>query len=247
MQDCNIKVTLNKISVCIATYNGEKYIKQQLDSILPQLGAEDEIIISDNGSVDNTINIIKSINDDRIIIIKDPDIKSATLNFENALKKATGDYIFLSDQDDVWKENKVATCMKWLKHYDCVISDAEMTDANLKVINCSYFKAHKSKRGRLYNTLIKNGYMGCCMAFTHRVLEASLPFPKDIPLHDIWIGNVAAYMYSVKFINDKLLLFRCHDKNNSFTAAIKSGYPIYKQFLFRWNTVKNLIIKIAKR
>jgi len=235
------------ISVCITTYNGEKFISQQLCSILNQIGAGDEIIISDDGSSDATLNVVKSLCDNRIRIIKGPQKNSPTLNFENALCHAKGDYIFLSDQDDVWKENKVAVCMKWMKDYDCVVSDAEMVDEHLNVIEKSYFYVHGTRHGKIYNTLIKNGYMGCCMAFTRRVLEASLPFPKDIPLHDIWIGNVAAYKYNVKFINDKLVMFRCHSNNNSFTARKKSGYSIFRMFIIRWKVVKNLLIKILLR
>lgn len=231
------------ISVCIATYNGERFVRQQIDSIIGQLGADDEIIVSDDGSTDMTLDIVRGINDGRIRIVEGPRKKSPTLNFENALKAAKGDYIFLADQDDVWKDGKVEVCMKWLRDYDCVISDAEMVDGNLNTMEESYFKAHGTKAGRLYNALIKNGYMGCCMAFTRRVLDAALPFPKDIPLHDIWIGNIAAFKYNVKFINDRLVRFRCHGDNASFTAAVKSDYPITRRIMFRWMVVKNLILK----
>ena len=116
------------ITVCIATFNGEKYIREQLNSILFQLSLQDEVIVSDDGSTDNTISIIKSFNDKRIKIIDGVHRHSPTLNFENALKEAKGDYIFLADQDDVWKDDKVKICLKWLQHYDCIISDAEVTD-----------------------------------------------------------------------------------------------------------------------
>lgn len=147
------------ISVCIATYNGERFIREQISSIINQLGNEDEIIISDNGSTDSTIDIIKEIDDKRIKLIKGPKKKSPTSNFENALMHAKGEYIFLSDQDDVWKDNKISICMQYLKHYDCVISDAEMVDENLNIIEKSYYKVHNTKQSRIYNTLIKNGYM----------------------------------------------------------------------------------------
>jgi len=88
------------ISVCIATYNGEKYIKEQLDSIINQLDKNDEIIISDDGSSDNTIKIIESYKDGRIVLYKNS-FKNVVLNFEFAIDKSKGDYIFLSDQDDI--------------------------------------------------------------------------------------------------------------------------------------------------
>ena len=94
------------ISVCIATYNGEKYLREQLDSILPQLAESDEVIVSDDGSTDGTIDLITSLNDPRIKIVSNSGRKGYVGNFENALKHTTGDYIFLSDQDDIWYPNK---------------------------------------------------------------------------------------------------------------------------------------------
>lgn len=237
---------MTMVSVCIATYNGEKYIRQQIASILPQLEPDDEMIVSDNGSSDATVSIIKSIGDERIKILQYQQEKSIVGNFENALKESKGEYIFLADQDDVWKSNKVRISMKWLENYDCIVSDAEMVDENLNIINDSYFKIHGTRKGKLYNTIIKNGYMGCCMAFNRKVLNAALPFPKDIAMHDIWIGNIAAYKYRLKFIDEKLIMFRCHPDSNSFTGAVKSGYSPLRMLTFRWSTVYNLFKYILK-
>ena len=216
------------ISVCIATYNGERFIREQIDSILRQLSSDDEIIVSDDGSTDDTISIINSIDDKRIRIIEGPRKHSPTLNFECAMKEAKGDYIFLADQDDVWKPNKVEVCMKWLQEYDCVVSDAEVTDSNLNPLYLSLYAIMQVRQGHIYNTVWKNGYTGCCMAFRRNILEASLPFPKDIPMHDIWIGNVAAYKYNVKFIPDKLILFRRHKETISCNGK-GSKYSIWQQ------------------
>ena len=228
------------ISVCIATYNGERFIREQIESILSQLSSDDEIIVSDDGSTDRTIGIINSIGDKRIRIIEGPRKHSPTLNFEYTLREARGDYIFLADQDDVWKPNNVEVCMKWLQKYDCVVSDAEVTDNNLKPLYPSLYAIMQVKSGRIYNTIWKNGYTGCCMAFRRNVLEASLPFPKDIPMHDIWIGNVAAYKYNVKFITDKLIYFRRHEDTISCNAK-GSKFSVWQQIKFRWSVIKNIV------
>ena len=227
------------ISVCVATYNGEKFIREQIDSILCQLSSDDEIIVSDDGSTDGTIVIINCIGDKRIRIIEGPRKHSPTFNFENALKEAKGDYIFLADQDDVWKTNKVEVCMKWLQKYDCVVSDAEVTDSNLNPLYPSLYAIMQVRQGHIYNTVWKNGYTGCCMAFRRNILEASLPFPKDIPMHDIWIGNVAAYKYNMKFIPDKLIMFRRHNETISCNGK-GSKYSIWQQMKFRWSIIKNI-------
>ena len=228
------------ISVCIATYNGERFIREQIDSILRQLSSDDEIIVSDDGSTDDTISIINSIDDKRIRIIEGPRKHSPTLNFERAMKEAKGDYIFLADQDDVWKPNKVEVCIKWLQNYDCVVSDAEVTDSNLNPLYPSLYTIMQVRQGRIYNTVWKNGYTGCCMAFRRNVLNASLPFPKNIPMHDIWIGNVAAYKYNMKFIPDKLIMFRRHNETISCNGK-GSKYSMWQQIKFRWSVIKNIV------
>lgn len=227
------------ISVCIATYNGECFIDQQLKSILKQIGNEDEVIVSDDGSTDGTLSIVRQLNDPRINIIKGPCSNSLIRNFEHALKAAKGDYIFLSDQDDIWNERKVQVCMDYLQRYDCIVSDAVVVDSDLRVKCPSFYKLNKTKTGRLYNLIAKNGYLGCCMAFRRSVLTVAIPFPKNIPMHDIWIGNVAAFKFSVKFIPERLILFRRHNHNIS-TSARCSRYPIGKRLMFRINMIKAL-------
>lgn len=230
-----------KISVCIATYNGAPYIRQQLESILPQLKPNDEVIISDDSSKDTTLAVIESMNDSRIIIYRDNQFRSPVFNFENAIKKATGEIIFLSDQDDIWKENKVEIMLKELHNSDLVVSDCYITDKDLKVIVPSMFGINKSAPGLIRNT-IKNAYLGCCMAFHRRILDKCLPFPKDIPMHDIWIGMVADAFYKTSFINDKLVYYRRHG-NNSVQWKDKpvSIYSFRKKMQFRWVIIKNLL------
>lgn len=228
------------ISVCIATYNGEKYIKEQILSILQQLGNNDEVIVSDDGSTDMTIQVIKGLNDSRIKIIDGAHRNSPIWNFEKAINQANGDYIFLSDQDDVWLDNKINISLGYLKVYDCIVSDAIVVDGDLNVIQESFYELNKTKDGKFYNMLIKNGYLGCCMAFNRKVLSSILPFPANIPMHDIWIGNVGALKYKLKFIPEKLIFYRRHGNNNS-TTACRSKYSILKKIMFRWNIIKNII------
>lgn len=228
------------ISVCIATYNGARYIGEQLASILKQLSAEDEVVVSDDGSTDGTLDIVRSLNDRRIRIVDGPRRHSPTLNFEWALRNAKGEYIFLADQDDVWLEGKVTRCVEELQMCDCVVSDARVTDSLLNTTSESLFQLMHVKRGRLSNLLWRNGYTGCCMAFKREVLNKALPFPTDIPMHDIWIGNVAAFCGSLHFINDRLLLFRRHDTTASCNGK-GSNYSLWQKFSFRWHTLKNIV------
>ena len=230
------------ISVCIATYNGERFIERQVTSILSQIGAEDEVVVADDGSTDNTLMILRGLNDPRIRIVDGAHRHSPTWNFEKALKEARGEYIFLSDQDDVWMPEKVSVTMKYLQQYDCVVSDNVTVAANDSVISDSFYAINDTRPGKYYNLLLKNGYLGCCMAFRRNVLEAALPFPADIPMHDIWIGNVAAFKYSVCFIPDKLMHYNRHGDNVS-TASAPSAYSLRQKLGFRWSVIHNLFFK----
>lgn len=228
------------ISICIATYNGARYIAEQLASILKQLSAEDEVVVSDDGSTDGTLDIVRSFNDRRIRIVDGPQRHSPTLNFEWALRNAKGEYIFLADQDDVWLEGKVRRCVEELQMCDCVVSDARVTESLLNTTSESLFQLMHVRRGRLSNLLWRNGYTGCCMAFKREVLSKALPFPTDIPMHDIWIGNVAAFCGSLHFIDDRLLLFRRHDAATSCNGK-GSNYSLWQKLSFRWHTLKNIV------
>ena len=230
------------ISVCMPTYNGEKYIKEQLDSILCQLSQDDEVIISDDSSTDRTIEIIKSYNDARIKLLEDNHFKSPIYNLENALKQAKGDYIFLADQDDVWYPNKVEKLLARLADYDCVVSDATVVDSDMRELSSSLFALNKSREGFFHN-FIKNGFTGCCMAFNKKILNLALPFPFNIPMHDSWIGLLAEKNGTVLFLDEPLIYYRRHGNNASATAE-KSKNSICKRIKYRLDLLRELAKRI---
>jgi glycosyltransferase involved in cell wall biosynthesis len=227
------------------TYNGERYITQQLRSILVQLKNFDEVIISDDGSIDNTPTIIKSFHDSRIVVFQNPGPKGPIYNLENALKKARGDYIFLSDQDDVWFPEKLSMTLQFLKKYDSVVSDAVIVNDNMDVLHSSFFKINHSRRGFLHN-FIKNGYLGCCMAFNRRILDFVLPFPPSLPMHDVWIGLISELCGKTLFYENPLIYYRRHQGNAS-TASEKSNYNLGTKVKFRIQLMTNLIIRVQAR
>ena len=227
----------------MATYNGAEYIQEQLQSILSQIGLEDEIVISDDGSTDATLEVIKSISSPCIRIVQGPRMKSPSKNFENALAHAKGDIIFLCDQDDVWQPNKVAVMLQALKTAACVVSDCRVVDAQLNVMDPSFYQVVRKHEGRWYNLLVRNCYLGCCMAMRREVLDKALPFPKTIPMHDIWLGNVAAFYYSLRFIPDNLMAYRRHGKNAS-TTSDPSASSLRQKLAYRYQIVAGLLSRI---
>lgn len=233
---------MQKISVCIATYNGRDYIKEQIESILRQLSIDDEILISDDGSTDGTVSIIENIGDYRISIIKNEDNKGLLRNIEAALVMAAGNYIFLADQDDVWISGKVKSMVAALDLYHVVVCDCSVTDANLNVIYPSFFHHQKSGPGLLKN-LWRNSYIGCCMAMRREVLDKAIPFPNDTPMHDWWIGLVGEAAFSTKFISEPLVFHRRHGKNLSLTSQ-GSSFSFLRKLQWRMILVKNLIHRL---
>lgn len=227
------------ISVCIATYNGENYIYQQLESILKQIGDSDEVIISDDTSTDRTLDIVTSFDDKRIKIFRNQKFKSPIFNFENALNHAKGSIIFLSDQDDIWHENKVERMINALDEADMAVCDCVFIDDSGDVIVESYFELVKSSSGVIRN-LRKNTYFGCCMAFKKDILKKALPFPKDIPMHDIWLGFVSDMFFKTVFLNEKLTYYRKHNNNASIASDVVSNLSLVTKLKFRVNIVKYL-------
>lgn len=240
-----------KISVCIPTFNGEKYIKEQLDSILPQLGVCDEIIISDDRSTDSTIDIVMSLNDSRIKIythekidnpFKGPykNIYYVYKNVEHALEYASGDYIFLSDQDDIWLPGKVARVVKEFEvGVECVLHNNSVMDDSYNITRASYFSRSKPSRN-LIRFIILNFYQGASMAFTRRIKDLSLPFLDYLPIsHDHRIACVAwTHGKKISYIQEPLLLYRRHG-NNVSPSSEKSPNSLYFKISYRFNMLIN--------
>jgi glycosyltransferase involved in cell wall biosynthesis len=232
------------VSVCIATYNGEKYIKEQIDSILYQLKECDELIISDDGSVDRTCEILMEYTDSRIKIINNQNLHGFAHNFENALKHASGDYIFFADQDDIWLPNKVDIIVPFLKRDNLVMTDAFITNEKLEIKE-RLSQWRKYKKGYLRN-LYKSIYLGCTMAITKKIKEYCMPFPKDIQAHDSWIGFLCELKFNVIYIDKPTILYRRHQNNFSCVGA-KSTQAFSRMFKFRsvilTETLKRFIFK----
>lgn len=215
-------------SVCVATYNGEKYIEQQLRSILDQIAPDDELIVSDDGSTDSTLEIVESMGDERIRI-RHSQAHYFRDNFVEAMQEAKGEVIFLSDQDDVWLEGKYARCLKELEEVDLVCTNSKMTDSELRVVEENFFRIYHSGPGVLKNA-INNTYYGSCMAFRRGLLDDALPIPQTHEIgHDIWLGLVAEMVGRVRFVDTPYLLYRRHDQSKTTTTGLmgRSSRPLW--------------------
>lgn len=236
------------ISVCIATYNGEKYIREQLDSILSQLGPDDEVVVSDDGSTDSTLDIVKSYQDARIKVYHHDSssvtttflLDKPTHNFENALRHANGDIIFLSDQDDVWIGGKVEALMKELQDADFAVHDCVVVDDRMKnVIQPSYFDYIGIHQG-VWNNWVRATYLGCCMAMRKEVVVRAMPFPRTMVGHDLWLGIIADRYFKSKIVRSKFLRYRKHT-NSKTTSGGKSKHSLWFKIRYRVVILKYII------
>lgn len=219
----------------MATYNGQEFIEEQLDSILAQLTNYDEIIISDNGSTDLTCKIIESKCDSRIKLFYHKPTSSFSKshyfisdNFHNSLNFASGDIIFLADQDDIWEKNKVEIMLDYFDKYDLVISNYTIIDANYKRVKLNEFSINEFNKSIFCHCLFPK-YHGCTLAFKSNMLRLILPFPRKLILHDSWIGILISYFGEQIILDDKYLVkYRRHSNNASFFDKKSSNSLFFK-------------------
>ncbi len=197
------------ISVALAAYQGEDYIEAQLRSILPQLSHEDEVIVSDDKPGGATERIVRRVmaDDPRVIYVEGKG-QGVVANFVNAIRHCRGDKIFLCDQDDVWLPDKVSrVTAAFDSGATLVLHNAYVTDRDLNITDYSFFALRGSKPGFVRN-IVKNSYMGCCMAFDRKLLKKIMPMPKHLPMHDQWIGLMGEMYGRVAFLDAPLIYYR---------------------------------------
>jgi glycosyltransferase involved in cell wall biosynthesis len=221
---------IRKVTVCMAVYNGEKYICEQLKSILSQLKDSDELIVVDDCSQDSSLEIIRSFNDERIIILRNSLNGGVVKAFEMALKKSSGDFIFFADQDDIWLPGKVEECIEYLHKTRrlAIVTDARVIDESRNVLHDSYFQLRHSGSG-FFKNFYKTTYVGCCMAVDASVKQYVLPFPSDIPMHDQWIGLVCEVLGGVSFLPKVLIEYRRHSNNQTKIDGSLNWLLIFKK------------------
>lgn len=211
------------IKILMTTYNGELFIKEQLDSILSQTYSNWNLIIGDDGSTDGTIQIINEYmqKDSRIKLKQNVDNLGVVKNFENLLKITNGEYYMFCDQDDVWLLDKIDKTMECMLEVESVsdvnesiyvFSDIVQVNKNLEPLGKKYNK-NLPYAINLNRLLLKSVIPGCVSMINNSLKKKVLPFPSEIILHDYWMSLVAASMGTLKFLPIKLLKYRHHGSN----------------------------------
>jgi glycosyltransferase involved in cell wall biosynthesis len=228
---------MSTISVALAVYNGEKFLPEQLDSILCQLEEGDEIVVSYDRSTDCTLDLLREYQKKypqvKVIENTNPGIAG---NFNNALLACTGDYLFICDQDDRWAETKRRDVVARFESTGCdmVIHNGVHMDTEGKIISEPFFTIYRIGDGKLRN-LLKPRYSGCCTAFTAEMAKKILPIPSDIDAYDHWVGMVGEFAGKISYEEKVLLYHRLHGNN-----ATVSSRSIGKILKARFGLIKHL-------
>ena len=239
---------MEKIDILLATYNGEKYIKEQLESILNQTYGNFNLLISDDKSTDNTVGILKEYEkkDNRIKVFTQKSNSGYIKNFEFLLKQVTSDYYMLSDQDDVWYKDKVSKSYDKLikENLDLVFCDLEIVDKDLKTINNSMFRFLKiNKRIRQYNDFrliyLDNCVTGCTIISRRKFLDLILPLPSTTKylVHDYWIALVISMHGKFSYIEEPLIKYRQHGNNEIGTNKLSTKFS-------KFSDVRDLFVNV---
>lgn len=239
------------ISVCIASYNGAAFIEKQLLSVLKQLHQDDEVILVDDCSTDNTLEVVKSLNDSRIKIFNNPVNKGCVATFEHAIKLANNDIVFMCDQDDLWVEGRAAILKNAIIKEQVLLVTSNMNyiddqDKPLPDYRLDGVKKSQSKKyvKNITDMFIgKTSYYGCTMAFKKDFRNLFLPFPDYVVSHDLWIAMAANISRSNYHCDEVTLSRRIHGSNLSLISR-KLPAKLWSRVIFAISIMHILIRKI---
>ena len=219
---------MSKIAVLLATYNGERFIREQLDSLLDQTLQDFTCYVHDDGSTDATVDIAQGYaarHPDKVVLMEYPATGSAKSNFVSMLVRTTESYIMFCDQDDVWNREKIAKSIQRMEQEEAirgniplvVYSDLVIVDQSLKVMAPSYmeYKKRKPDSVGIQTILISDIVSGCTMLMNRVAVDKALECidVTRIPMHDLWIAAVTFIYGNLLYIDEPLILYRQHSSN----------------------------------
>ncbi len=209
---------MQSVSILVATYNGAIYLDDQLRSIVAQASPDDEIIVMDDCSSDDSRAIVARYerNHPNLRLVANDHNIGVRATFETLLRIATKEAVILSDQDDIWIDGRRDQMIEELRRDGCV---AVLTNALVLTEHGAertfFRKEHSPNVHSILKNYIHNNFIGCAMAIRRDVLELALPFPATISMHDWWLGSCAIALGEVRYLRSPSLLYRRHTSNQS--------------------------------
>ncbi len=235
-----------QVSVAMCTYNGSRYLEEQLLSIFEQTLPPDEIVLLDDCSSDDTVALAEKLLARSGIayrILVNEKNSGVKYSFQKCILACEKEIIFTADQDDIWKPEKVEVCMKALENNDLILHEFEHIDLQGNVIR----EKHYAGRFRPRNYFLRRGmHYGCAMAFRRCVLDYALPFPGHLLLHDYWIGILSESLGRFAFIEEPLIQYRIHEQNTSTTNNTFLYKVCYRARTTLWVLARIIGYKLRK-
>jgi len=247
----------DKVSILLSTYNGEKYLKEQIDSLFYQTYKNFILIVRDDGSIDETVCILEKYKKEHnnIILLNDNKnkgvIKSFSYLLEYAVNNTNSNYFMFCDQDDVWEKNKIKITLQKMQEKEkrygyipiLIHTDLEVVDQYMNLLHPSFWRYDfiSPKYDSLNRLLMKNTITGCTMMINKFLAFKSIPIPDEAIMHDWWIGLVASYFGKIDYIKEATIKYRQHDRNSL-------GAKAYKKELLKnvKNVLKGIFFKRGK-
>ena len=258
-----------KVAILMSTYNGEKYLREQIESLQKQTFKKWELFIRDDGSTDNTISVINKlqVKDSRIHFLNDKKIQLRPMkSFLYLLSNVSADFYFFCDQDDYWLPEKLDLMLKVGK-----LDKPQLVYCGLKCVNQNLIPLKNDFENMMgtiwgYSRFIGNDMPGCVMMFNSKLRNIAISSTKTyegIVMHDWWIALIAQTFGTIKFLNKRLVLYRQHGNNsigagkngNLMRKMLQRGvikkqkklvYQTYNQSVVFFNTFKNQLPKANK-
>jgi len=241
MENSQVKLDMedNRVSVVLAVYNGEKYLRKMLDSVLAQKDVFlNELIIVNDRSADSSEEIIKWYQErhTNVKIITNQTNLGPIASFINGAKAASSKYIAFADQDDIWIDTKLSSSLIQLKKIDCgnkpavIFTDLAMIDEDDRPLSASFWRLYgiKPAENNFFTVLFANIATGCTMLINRKMLDEFVAMPLEAQMHDHWIALVAMSMGNWAYLNEGTVLYRVHgdsvtDKNEvTFAKKVKN-------------------------
>jgi glycosyltransferase involved in cell wall biosynthesis len=223
------KGSLPEVEVLLATYNGDRFLREQIDSLLQQDYAQVRVLARDDGSSDTTVNILNEYAKrfpERFTVLQEGKATGhPKLNFLCLMQSSTAEYLCFSDQDDVWLPDKVGVSMAAMKKLEeahgrtsplLVFTDLRVVDARLQLVHPSFWKRgdlNAKNIHRLARVLSENVVTGCTAMINRQMCELAMQLPDETPMHDRWIGLLAASLGAAAAIPQQTVLYRQHESN----------------------------------
>lgn len=235
-----------KVCVLLSTYNGEKYIRKQIQSILQQSYTDFRIMVRDDGSTDSTLEIIDSMKDSRINLIEAGANIGIVNSFSKLLELNAFDYFLLCDQDDIWQKNKIESQLNILTKMESeygkniplmTFSDLRMINSDDQLIFHSFWEYAKivPSKINISSLLVQPLATGCTIAGNRKLANIATPIPENVFMHDWWLSILSTAFGKIDSTRDKLIDYRIHESNRLGVGShgiknIQEKYIKYKEF-----------------